>query len=238
MRVVALTTLSRATLPQARLLAETLRQAHPDWPIWAALAGDQGARFGRAELASFDAVATGAELGLADAPDGIVSDGAALGAALRHLLALGAELVVYFAPNIAVFHPLAGLPDAYRDESVVLTPHAAGAVDWFDPAFLAVRGDADGRAFAEWWAGRLGAQAEPAPCLPAHLNRVAIALEPGWNVAAWNLRERRLRFTPQGDITADGERLSFCRFDPAEPPEQPEAREVWDWHARWIAAPT
>lgn len=232
MRVCAFTTISHATLPQARLLAETLRQAHPGWTLWAAAAGDPGAWFSRDEIAGFDAMLTAEDLGRTD-----YREGPEIGAALLHLLALGADIAVYLAPSMAVFHPLASLSDQYRGDSVVLTPNAGEAADQFDPAFLAVRGDADGRAFAQWWAGRLRAEANPAPRLPEHLNRVTFAFEPGWNVAAWNLPDRHLRFTPQGGITADGEPLCFCQFDLTRRPAQPEAAELWDWYARRIAEP-
>lgn len=228
MRTACFTTLTRPRLREARLLAETVRLAHPDWLIWAALAEDDGAWLTREDAASFDAVAAADEF----APAGAAPRGAAVvGAALRHLLDLGARSVVYFAPTIAVFHPLAELGEHYRDESVVLTPHRDGAEDMFDPSFLAVRADADGRAFAGWWAERLRALPQPAPRLPDHLGGVAIAVESGWNVAAWNVDERVLRFTAQGDLTANGERLCFCQFDLTRRPAQREARELWEWYA-------
>ena len=247
MTTVCFTSLSYSYLPRARVLAETLRAAHPDWPLWLVVVDRPPPGFdSQSALAGFDGVIDAEHLGIARfrawlfKHDLIEACTAVKGAALRHLLTMGADRVIYFDPDIAIFHPLAALAGRYGDASVLLTPHqiepnetpvaisdnelCALRYGIFNLGFLAIRNDAPGRAFAAWWAARLheacyddvanGLFTDQKYCdlVPALFDNVVIARDPGWNVASWNLSRRRVRITDDGDITANGDPLAFYHF--------------------------
>lgn len=162
------------------------------------------------------------------------------GAMLCHLLDRGADIVVYLDPDIAVFHPLDAIAARLGAASIMLTPHQTvpnttataiadnelGSMQYgiFNLGFLAVRNDPTGRAFAQWWAGMLhtacydavetGLFTDQKYCdlAPALFERVHIERSPGFNVASWNLSQRRLRFDADGGLLADGEPLKFYHF--------------------------
>jgi hypothetical protein len=184
--VVCFTSFSFGYLPRARVLAETLRKAHPDWALWAVLVDRAPPGFSnRAAFAGFDRVLDAEELGIPHVRrwlfrhDLIEACTAVKGAMLQNLLGLGAEAVVYLDPDIAVFHPLDSLPERLQNASILLTPHqtepdteASAILDneraslrygAFNLGFLAVRNDDVGKAFAEWWAARLHAACFAAP---------------------------------------------------------------------------
>jgi hypothetical protein len=176
--VICFTSLTLSYLPRARVLAETLRAAHPGWPLWAVLVDQPPPGFdAAAALAAFDRVVNAASLGIPRfrawmfRHDLIEACTAVKGAMLCRLLAGGADKVLYLDPDIAVFHPLATLSGRLEEASVLLTPHqiapndsAASVADneraalrygVFNLGFLAVRNDPAGRAFAAWWSARL-----------------------------------------------------------------------------------
>jgi hypothetical protein len=281
MSVVCFTSITLAYLPRARVLAETLRAAHPDWPLWVVLVDRQPASVAdRDAFAAFDRVLDAAELGLPRfrpwlfRHELIEACTAVKAAMLLHLQALGIDKIAYFDPDIALFHPLAALELLLDSASVVLTPHQVTPNDApvavsdnelsslrhgiFNLGFLAVRSDPVGRAFAAWWAERLrdACYDDPANGLftdqkycdlvPALFERVAIARDPGWNVASWNLSRRRLRFGDDGGITVNGAPLAFYHFTKhggvgdvmtdryAHGCHEPH--ELWRWYARRLAA--
>lgn len=279
MSVVCFTSLTLGYLPRARVLAETLRAAHPDWALWAVLVDRPPPGYAnRAAFAGFDRVLDADELGLARAwlfrHELVEACTAVKGAMLRHLLGLGADIVVYLDPDIAVFHPLASLQERLADASILLTPHqtdpdeAAPAIldneraslryGAYNLGFLAVRNDAVGNAFAEWWAARLHEACFDAPdaglftdqkyadVVPGLFDRVGVVRDPGWNVASWNLSQRRIRFTPAGGIAVNGSPLAFYHFTKhggagdvmteRYAGEAHEPHELWRWYGRRLAA--
>jgi hypothetical protein len=281
MTVVCFTSLTRAYLPRARVLAETLRMAHPGWPLWAVLVDKLPPGYERRDgLDAFDRVIEAEELAIPRfrawlfRHDVVEACTAVKGAMLLYLQAHGADSVVYLDPDIAVFHPLASLESRLADASVLLTPHQLAANDSlvaigdnelgsmkhgaYNLGFLAVRNDADGRAFAAWWAARLyeACYDDPANGLftdqkycdlvPGLFGRVAIVRDPGWNVASWNLSRRRVAITRGGDITVNGVKLAFYHFTKhggigdvmteryARGCHEPH--ELWHWYGRRLEA--
>ncbi len=280
MSTVCFTSFSYSYLPRARVLAETLRLAHPDWPLWAVLVDEPPPGLdASAALAGFDAVLAADGLSIPRfrswlfKHDLVEACTAVKGAALLHLLGLGFDRVVYFDPDIALFHPLTALDGAYAAASVVLTPHqcapnetalaigdnelAALRHGVFNLGFIAVRNDAPGRAFAAWWAARLhdacyddmanGVFTDQKYCdlAPALFANVAVARDPGWNAASWNISRRRLHFTSDGGIAAGDDRLAFYHFtkhggagDTMTERYAGEAHvphELWRWYGRCLA---
>jgi len=267
---VCFTSFSLAYLSRARILARSLRRVHPDWPIHALLvdaAPDHG-------LEDFDTVVTAEQLGIPrfrswmfkhDLVEGCT---AVKGAMLRHLLAQGADRVVYLDPDIAVFAGLHGMEDA----SIVLTPHqlapnttaqaigdnemTAFRYGVYNLGFLAIRNDASGCAFADWWAGMLhsacyddierGMFTDQKYCdiVPALFDGVHIWRDPGCNVASWNLSRRTLAFDTEGVCRVDGSPLKFYHFTKIGGVGDTMTRryaagnievlEVWAWYKRQL----
>ena len=171
--MICFTSFALNYLPRARVLAETLRAAHPDWTLCALLVDEPRAPL---DLPGFDRVVLARDLGIPRFRGWMFRHGiveactAVKGAMLCRLLDEGAEAVVYLDPDIALFHPLTALPGLLDAASVLLTPHqiapndapaaiadnegAALRYGVFNLGFLAVRGDPAGRAFARWWAAR------------------------------------------------------------------------------------
>jgi hypothetical protein len=241
------TSFSFGYLARARVLAQTLKAAHPDWELWALLVDEAPAGVDlAAALADFDQVMPASALPIADFPgwlfrhDIVEACTAVKGTMLEFLLARGAGRVVYLDPDIAVFHALEPVERAFADHSIVLTPHQTAAnanpaamrdneltsmqYGIYNLGFLGVRNDADGRAFAAWWAAATrracyddvsaGLFTDQKYCdlVPGLFGGVRVERDAGCNVASWNLSTRRLRFAPDGSVFANGERLRFYHF--------------------------
>jgi hypothetical protein len=164
-------------LPKSRVLAASVKRAHPDWQMYALICEPLPDWF---DLASepFDAVLTLEELQIPGLAGWVFAHRlvevctGAKGPALAHLLALDdTDAVVYLDPDIRVYRPLTPVIDALATGSVVLTPHlleperhdvgvfenemTALVHGVYNLGFLAVRSDTDGLAFARWWSDRL-----------------------------------------------------------------------------------
>ncbi len=244
-RVACYTSFTYAYLSRARVLLESLRRTHPEWEVWAVVVDEAppGVDEGAA-LAGFDQVLKLADLGIPDAAawlfghDVVEACTAVKGAAMLHLLAAGADTVVYFDPDIAVFNRL---DEVLAGEwSVALTPHQLeanaapaairdneiGALVYgvFNLGFVAVRNDANGRAFAAWWSGQLvracfddtanGIFTDQKYCdlAPGLFDGVRVVRDPGCNVASWNLSRRRVGFDDGGRVVVNGSALKFYHF--------------------------
>ena len=137
------------------------------------------------------------------------------GQMLRHLLGLGYEKVVYLDPDIAVFHPLTSIADRLDTVSIILTPHQAEPNEDYGTSrdneltsmkfgiynlgFAAVRNDAAGRGFADWWSRHLyhacyddiknGIFTDQKYCdlVPGLFDGVYIERDPGCNFASWTI---------------------------------------------------
>jgi glycosyltransferase involved in cell wall biosynthesis len=155
--------------------------------------------------------------------------------ALEMLLHAGGDVATYLDPDIEVFAPLDELAEAAVNHTVALTPHTiepfprdglqptesdimqAGA---FNLGYVSVSKDA--AAMIDWWKERLQRHSVVAPekgffvdqrwidLLPGYF-RHAIIRDPGYNVAYWNLHERRL--TRDGDqIRVNEQPLRFFHY--------------------------
>ncbi|SHN12414.1 hypothetical protein [Roseibium suaedae] len=181
MTIHAYTSFSFSYLNRARVLAETLREQHPDWVIWAVLTDKAPEDLDEAWAeGSFDKVVTAEELfGEQTGPwlfgmDVVEACTAVKGAALQLLLSQpGCEKVFYFDPDIAVFNSMSEVSDLLDQYSIVLTPHqvdpepksditaildneaASLTYGVFNLGFIAVNNDSEGNRFAAWWADRL-----------------------------------------------------------------------------------
>ena len=151
----------------------------------------------------------------------------------------GADAVVDPDPDTCLFGSLSPVEKLLEDYDVVLTPHTVTPT--FDPqavidneicslktgafnlGFCAIRTTGEGRRFADWWADRLlnycyddipnGLFVDQRWCdlAPALFDNVKILRDPGYNVASWNLVDRKLEIGPEG-ATVNGSPLRFWQF--------------------------
>ncbi len=177
---ICFTSFTFAYLARARVMARTVKAAHPDWSIWALLVDTPPPDLDlEAALAPFDRVVRADELGIPgfrgwmfkhDLVEGCT---AVKGTMLLRLLEAGqvqggAAKIVYLDPDIAVFHPLTDIAARLDSAAIILTPHqlvpdttpraiqdnelTSLRYGTYNLGFVAVRNDARGRAFARWWA--------------------------------------------------------------------------------------
>lgn len=163
------------------------------------------------------------------------------GVALQEILRrFNPDKVFYFDPDIVVLSPLDDLLTMLDQNSIVLTPHQSvpeSSLDAiadneicslkhgvFNLGFFGVRNSAEGHRFADWWSQRLQhfCYDEPerglftdqrwADLAPIFFDDLAIARGPQFNVATWNLTNRKATGAAPYDIRVNGERLCFYHF--------------------------
>jgi hypothetical protein len=158
----------------------------------------------------------------------------------------GFDAVLYFDADIRVYGPLGALLEKLNHHSLILTPHLTRPLGdggrpsdldilragVYNGGFVLVRNCEEGKSFLRWWKSRLQDH-----CLvdlpnglfvdqhwldfvPSFFPQAVILREPGYNVAYWNLGERRIERTGDGWI-ANGQPLYFFHFSGFNP-ERPE----------------
>ena len=279
-RVCCFTSFTYAYLGRAQTLLATLRAAHPDWTVCAVVV-DEPPPGENADglLAGFDLRLGLDDLGIPRARawlfkhEIVEACTAVKAAAMLRLMDAGFETVVYLDPDIAVFHPLDPVTAALRRAAIVLTPHqtspnrnaqvmadneiASLRFGVFNLGFIAVRNDAVGRRFAEWWATQLGracyddtaaglfTDQKYIDLVPGLFDGVAILRDPGCNVASWNLSTRRITIDGDGMIWSNNYPLRFMHFTKVNGVgdvmieryggDSVEAVEIWSWYRRQVA---
>jgi hypothetical protein len=157
----------------------------------------------------------------------------------------GAGNIVYFDPDIMLFQPLTRLEESLEKYDIILTPHFTTPINddklptelhvmqtgIYNLGFIAVKRSDNTMAMLHWWQSRLKDQ-----CLidlsrglfvdqlwmnlaPAYFDKVLVEKYPGYNIAHWNLHERRLEKI-NGDWYVNKELLVFYHFShysPAHP---------------------
>lgn len=150
------------------------------------------------------------------------------------------DRVLYFDPDMVLFSRLDDLLARLDAANVVLTPHlakpeteleairdneiAALKHGVYNLGFLGVRDEPEGHRFAQWWADRihhfcvadipngLFTDQRWIDLAPAFFDGVDILKSPRFNVATWNLTQRRLDGDLDAGFTVDGEPLGFYHF--------------------------
>jgi hypothetical protein len=241
------TSISFSYLDRARVLAETVKKHHPDWTFWLCLSDrePEGFQF-KVEQEIFDRLARVEDLDIPELDPWIFQHGlvelctAVKGPMLCHLLEQGADKVIYFDPDIALFSSLDDVVRLLDEHAIVLTPHLSAPEEtWtrivdneidalkhgtYNLGFLAVSGLSEGMRFAHWWRDRLigfcyddlaaGLFTDQKWCdlVPALFDGTVILRDPGYNVASWNVANRPLEIGRNGTITAAGRPLRFFHF--------------------------
>ncbi len=166
------------------------------------------------------------------------------------------DLLVYFDPDQVVFSPLDDLIDALRSATAVLTPHLLKPYEGskavrdheicalrngiYNLGFFGIRDCAEGRAFLDWWGAR---------CLefcwgdwttgvftdqkwinhaPVFFPTISILHSPRFNVAPWNIYQRRFEGTFDEGFMVEGDPLGFYHFTGFDSGAH---QEVIDWYA-------
>ncbi len=149
--------------------------------------------------------------------------------------------MIYLDSDILVFHDLQVIFDHLETHSILLTPHTFTSIasgngyddrnflrcGVYNAGFFAVKNSVDGRAFLNWWMGKLrnegfydskrGMFADQLwlNLVPVYFNGVKILVDPGCNVAYWNLHERQIT-KKDGKFFVNGDRpLVFYHFSGA-----------------------
>ena len=245
--VLVCTIIARNYLPQARVLARSFAQQHPDGRFVALVIDDvehevesEPFEIWRPEDLDLAATEFRRMAGIYDLM--------ALATCLKPwfleaLLGLGADTVIYLDPDIRLYAPLDDVASLARGRGIVLTPHLTAPIPTdgrrvtetdilgsgiYNLGFIALGSNVG--PFLEFWKKRLRRD-----CYIDHGNQRFvdqrwIDLVPGmfdchilrdskYNVAYWNLGHRELSWT--GNIyTIDGQPLGFFHFsgfDPRKP---------------------
>lgn len=196
------------------------------------------------------------------------------GPCLDLMLKEGIDKVVYLDPDTVLFGRLDEVLALLDQHSAVLTPHQInpdtsrraiwdneiGSLKYgiYNLGFVAVRNTAPGRAFAAWWRDRLldfcfddpanGLFTDQKWCnhAPVFFPELATLRHKGYNVASWNLSQRPIDISPEGEITAGGDPLKFFHFTKVTHVGQSmleryaggrlEVFELMEWYKRRLAA--
>lgn len=234
-------------LSRAIVWARTLREAHPEWEVWVIIVDRPPSTLSDIDFSvHFDSVMYADQLGIDNFAswmfkhDIVEACTAVKGAMLSYLLVGDVDKVIYFDPDIAIFHRLDSVIALLDEHSIALTPHqiAANHSDGyvrdneltslkygvFNLGFVAVKNDEVGRAFSEWWARCLYMACYDEPengiftdqkwcdLVPALFDRVVVIRDPGCNVASWNISTRRVKIVQDGSILVNGSPLKFYHY--------------------------
>lgn len=187
-----------------------------------------------------------------------------------------ADIVIYLDPDTALLAPLDPLIEMLQQDEILLTPHlidpntdrtaildndlSASRTGIFNLGFVAIRTTGEGARFARWWNDRLlafcyddmprGLFVDQRWCdhVPALFDKVKVVRDPGYNVASWNLSQRRVAIGKDGAITVNGAPLRFWHFTKLGPTgdlmtkkyagDNFEVYEIWNWYKRQVTAAT
>lgn len=186
----------------------------------------------------------------------------------------GYDAVIYLDPDTCLFSDLKPLLSQLEQYDVVLTPHTLEPQEtisaiwdneitplWagtYNLGFVAVRTKGDGLKFADWWAHRLlnfcydrpsvGLFVDQKWCdlAPALFDNLKILRDPGYNVASWNLNNRKISIDDDGLIWVNGSYLlRFWHFTKLGATgdamteryakDNFQVYELWHWYRHQVA---
>jgi len=181
---------------------------------------------------------------------------------LRHLLAETGGPVTYLDPDIRIFGSLQRLDHLAERHGVVLTPHTSKPIPQdgrrpsqvdvmisgiYNLGYVTLADRPETEELLDWWADRLERDCRVDPVwgyfvdqrwfdlAPGFLTEVKILRDPEYNVAYWNLHERRLTRRDAGYKVADRP-LAFFHFSGFDP-DHPTALSRYQDRVDVLAAP-
>ena len=149
------------------------------------------------------------------------------------------DAVIYLDPDIRVFSRFDRLEKLLENgASVVLTPHITSPVEdglvpndhqmlqagVFNLGFVAMRRSEESIKYSQWWGRRLttmcvsdvanGLFTDQKWCdlAPCFLDNLSVLKDPGYNVAYWNLFQREIKRSDEGQWIVNGAPLVFFHF--------------------------
>ena len=154
----------------------------------------------------------------------------------------GYETLLYIDPDIYVFRPLTHVYKALESASIVLTPHmrrpfyddampndvAILQSGTYNLGFIGLKCGETSRRLLDWWMTKLHTDCvvdipkglfvdqKWMDLIPGFFPDHRILYEPGYNVAYWNLHERRLT-QRDGEWLVEGQPLRFFHFSGYNP---------------------
>jgi glycosyltransferase involved in cell wall biosynthesis len=240
------TILARNYLAHARVLCRSLREHNPDVPVYALVVDEPEGYFdptkedfvclSLADLDLLDARSLAFRYGVVELCTAVKPR------FLSRVLARGHRKLLYLDPDIRVYRTLDPLLALLDTAQAVLTPHLTeraeggtepGELDVllfgvYNLGFLGLAAGPEVAAFLDWWWDRCREHCviDPASGLfvdqrwmdlaPGMLDRVRVVREPGYNLARWNLSQRRLSGSAEAPLV-NGEPLSFFHFSAFDP---------------------
>jgi len=240
------TSATASYLPNARILAKSIAEIHPDWRF-VLLFNDITPPEVNWSREIFHDVYFSHWLPIPDfkrwAFDRNVVEfcTGTKGLMAQHLFRrFDAEFAIYLDPDTVVFSPLTELVDLLDDHSVILTPHltdpetGAEAVEshevaalkhgTFNLGFFAIANNNQGHAYLNWWAARVRdysyidfqrgifTDQKWANLAPYMFDGIHVLCDKAYNVATWNIKNRRVRKSSLGEWTVNGNPLRFYHF--------------------------
>ncbi|MGC9124026.1 MAG: glycosyltransferase [Thermoplasmata archaeon] len=157
---------------------------------------------------------------------------------LEYLLKLGYEKVIYFDPDILVLHRIDEIFDLLDNYNIVLTPHILTSLPddgkkpddlnilksgLYNLGFIAIKKSIETLKFLRWWQEKLkdycfmkveeGLHVDQKwiDFVPIFFKEVYILKDKTYNVAYWNLHERKINII-NDTLTIDGEPIKFFHF--------------------------
>lgn len=154
-----------------------------------------------------------------------------------------AQRLVYLDPDVIVLSPFGEVERLFdQGAAIILTPHATAPLDdgrhpddqqlmqvgSYNLGFCGIRRSGPARAFLDWWGRQLQARClveieqglfvdqKFCDLVPGLFSDVAILRHPGYNVAYWNLGQRRISRDAAGRWTANDAPLRCMHFSGLE----------------------
>jgi len=150
--------------------------------------------------------------------------------------------LVYLDPDIKIYGPMRPLLDMLSRHSIILVPHITEPLDdeyrpseldilrsgTYNLGFIALSASAETARFLQWWQAKVYDQCVVdlvrglfvdqrwVDLVPGLFQAVRILREPGYNVAYWNLKHRKIEKTEDGYLV-NGRPLYFFHFSGFDP---------------------
>ena len=228
-------------LAYARTLHASVRQHHPDARFYVALCDRIDGMIDPAtepfEIIELERLAIPGLDGMIQRYNITELNTAIKPSVFEYLFERGERRVVYLDPDILVVSPLTDVVSRLGvDADAVLTPHVLDPAEHaeiddikmlqlgtFNLGFVALNGTGRVREIVRWWARRLEHQCvidvpnglfvdqKWADLLPSYIASTLVLHHPGYNVAYWNLPQRRVTREVSG-WTVNGAPLVFVHF--------------------------